>query len=241
MGPAVAGGVVLARLVSPPLSQELGEALRESDNTALELMTKELGLEETGRGTTAAGTAAVRADLAADGLPTAGLVNVDGSGLSRLDRVTCDLLVGALQRSGPEGVLSRDLPVAGESGTLLHEMIGTPAYGRVEAKTGTLLGVKALSGWVLPTVAQLASRPGLAQPVAFSALFNDLAVSDPDPALQVDAVAEEIARFPRAPALASFEPGLGGAGSEQAGQGKGAAAGTVRAAAAVVREGAPTG
>ena len=94
------GATVLAQVVSPPLGAELGEILKESDNTAMELLTKELGLKQRGSGSTAAGLATVRADLAADGFPLAGFVNADGSGLSRSDRVTCALLVAALERAG---------------------------------------------------------------------------------------------------------------------------------------------
>ena len=85
----------------PAPGQILGEVLRESDNTAMELLTKELGLREGGTGSTRAGVAAVRADLAADGLPLGEFVNVDGSGLSPQDRVTCALLAAALERAGP--------------------------------------------------------------------------------------------------------------------------------------------
>ena len=89
-------------------------------------------------GSTAAGTAAVRSDLAADGLPLRGFVIADGSGLSRSDRVTCALLVDLLEKAGPNGLLVKDLPVAGRSGTLAGELNGTAAAGRVYAKTGTL-------------------------------------------------------------------------------------------------------
>ena len=99
-GHGAGGAAVVAEVVSPPLGTELGEMLKESDNTAMELLTKELGLKQRGSGTTAAGLVAVRADLAADGLPLRGFVNADGSGLSRADRVTCSLLVAVLERAG---------------------------------------------------------------------------------------------------------------------------------------------
>ena len=87
-------------------------------------------------------------------------MNADGSGLSRSDRVTCALLVDVLQRAGPDGLLVRDLPVAGRSGTLVDQLKGTVAAGRVHAKTGTLDGVKALSGWALAAAGQGAAQPG---------------------------------------------------------------------------------
>jgi D-alanyl-D-alanine carboxypeptidase/D-alanyl-D-alanine-endopeptidase (penicillin-binding protein 4) len=210
-GTTPAGTTVVADVVSPPLGTELGEILKESDNTAMELLTKELGLKQRGSGTTAAGLAAVRADLAADGFPLRGFVNEDGSGLSRADRVTCSLLVDVLERAGPDGLLVRDLPVAGRSGTLVDELKGTVAAGRVHAKTGTLDGVKALSGWALPAAGQDNGNPGLAAPVVFATVLNALAPTLPDPsdtpAGLTDQVALDIAEYPRAPALSQFEPG----------------------------------
>ena len=206
-GRAPAGAHVLARLVSPPLGEILGEVLRESDNTAMELLTKELGLKERGAGSTAAGLKAVRADLSADGLPLQGFVNLDGSGLSRSDRVTCALLVAALQRAGTKSVLVKDLPVAGRSGTLAADLKGTVAAGRVDAKTGTLEGVKALSGWVQPVKGQSPGNPMLASPVVFSTVLNDVPASVANPGAMTDRVALDIAQYPQAPALALFEPG----------------------------------
>jgi D-alanyl-D-alanine carboxypeptidase/D-alanyl-D-alanine-endopeptidase (penicillin-binding protein 4) len=209
-GTAPAGARLLAQVVSPPLGEILGEVLRESDNTAMELLTKELGFRESGTGSTRAGVAAVRADLAADGLPLGGFVNVDGSGLSPEDRVTCALLMAALERAGPEGLLVRDLPVAGVSGTLAKRLVGTPAAGRVHAKTGTLYGVSALSGWAEAKSGQGGGNPALASPVAFAVVLNDLAPSLPVPHEVpddlTDRAAVQVAAYPSAPALARFEP-----------------------------------
>jgi D-alanyl-D-alanine carboxypeptidase/D-alanyl-D-alanine-endopeptidase (penicillin-binding protein 4) len=215
-GPPEAGGApssglaTLVDLGSPPLSSVLGEVLRESDNTAMELMTKELGLKVSGVGSTAAGTAAVRADLAADGIPTAGLVNHDGSGLSPADRVTCNILLAILERAGADGLLVRDLPVAARSGTLSDELKGTAAAGRVRAKTGTLDHVKALSGWALPRPGQGGGNPALAQPVVFTTVLNGLPLSfaniDETTADLTDAVAVDVAEYPKAPPLVRYEP-----------------------------------
>ena len=52
-----------------------------------------------------------------------------------------------LDRAGPASTLAGALPVAGETGTLADRLKGTPAVGRVKAKTGTLQGVGALAGY----------------------------------------------------------------------------------------------
>ena len=102
-GKAPRGAQLFVNIKSAPLGSVLGEVLRESDNTAMELMTKGLGRRERGVGSTAAGLVAVRKVLAADGLPLHGFVNDDGSGLSTSDRVTCALLVAVLERAAPKG------------------------------------------------------------------------------------------------------------------------------------------
>lgn len=209
-GRAPEGLYQLGELTSPRLGRLLGEVLRESDNTAMELLTKELGLEVYGRGSTAAGTAAVRADLRSDGLAAQGLHNVDGSGLSADDRVTCRLLVAVLERAGPDGLLVRDLPVAARSGTLAGEFSGTAAAGRLRAKTGTLDHVKALSGWVSPLPGQGGGNPRLARPVVFACVLNGLPLvfSAPGvtPETLTQAVGLAVAHYPRVPALARYEP-----------------------------------
>ena len=111
--------------------------LTVSDDTAAELFTKELGYQTAG-GTTAAGVAAIRADLAADGLPVSQLVAYDGSGLDRGDRVTCNLIQADLEHARRRQRGGRGLPIAGQTGTLRDRMRGTPAAGRLRAKTGTL-------------------------------------------------------------------------------------------------------
>ena len=126
---------------------------RDSDNFTAELLLKQLGAEAGTGGTTAAGAAVVRRDLAAAGVPLAGVRIADGSGLSLDDRLTARALVVAARRSpgttpscGPP--FWRALPVAGENGTLEHRMERAPARGVVRAKTGTTNRASALSGYV---------------------------------------------------------------------------------------------
>jgi D-alanyl-D-alanine carboxypeptidase/D-alanyl-D-alanine-endopeptidase (penicillin-binding protein 4) len=75
----------------------------------------------------------------------------DGSGMSRNDRVTPRQLTQLLEhmfdgRWGVEYV--RSLPFAGEPDASLHRRLDDPPYrGNVFAKTGTLEGVSALSGY----------------------------------------------------------------------------------------------
>ena len=123
---------------------------RESDNTAAELILKELGVAKRGEGSTAAGTQAVIDALAEAGLPTAGLRMGDGSGLEVTNQASCALLAAALRLpdGGGSPRLASSLAVAGRTGTLSLRLAGTPLEGKLRAKTGSLNGVSGLVGYV---------------------------------------------------------------------------------------------
>jgi len=148
-GTAPAGGLEVASVSSAPLSELMPELLRESDNTTAELLLKEIAVDAgVVPGTRAAGIAEVRKQLDAWSIPTTGLAMVDGSGLDRGNRVTCRTLSRLLSRFSVDSELVQALAVAGRSGTLASQFKGNPMEGRLSAKTGTLTGVKALTGVV---------------------------------------------------------------------------------------------
>ena len=116
-------------------------------------MLKAIGREVLGKGTSAAGASVVRRDLAIAGVPLAGVRVVDGSGLSRSNRVTARELGDAARRdAGTTRRCGRSCatrsPSPGMTGTLAHRLLYRPAYGRVRAKTGTTDIASALSGYV---------------------------------------------------------------------------------------------
>jgi D-alanyl-D-alanine carboxypeptidase/D-alanyl-D-alanine-endopeptidase (penicillin-binding protein 4) len=161
-GIAVAGTVRLARVEdwlqpiasvsSPTLAAMLRFMDRESDNFTAEMLLKQLGLVELDQGTSAAGASVVTQAMAQAGVPMTGVRIVDGSGLSRLDRLTANALGGLLKVAWADPivrpVLLGALPIAGVSGTLEKRLRQAPARGRVLAKTGTTNQASALSGYV---------------------------------------------------------------------------------------------
>ena len=192
-GTAPAGAVRVAAVQSPPLTTVVGEMLRESDNLAAEMLVKELGYRFGGGGSWAAGTGVVHATLAAAGVPLDGVVQLDGSGLDRQDRVPCQTLAALLAT----GTLEPFFPVAARCGTLVGRMVGQPAAQRVVAKTGSLAGVSALSGAVGP--AALPSQPcppagASAEPVTFSIVFNGLPSTAAGEAVE-DRIADALAAY----------------------------------------------
>jgi D-alanyl-D-alanine carboxypeptidase/D-alanyl-D-alanine-endopeptidase (penicillin-binding protein 4) len=140
----------VARVSSPPLDVLLAHLLRESDNHLADGVFRMLGAT-TGDPTWRGGARAVRAALADVDAAWRGTRLADGSGLSRANRLTADLLVELL-RTMADGPQRRQwlrlLPVTGRSGTVASRLSGTQAVGRVHAKTGTLRDVRALAGTV---------------------------------------------------------------------------------------------
>ncbi|MCW2984490.1 MAG: hypothetical protein JWR63_2060, partial [Conexibacter sp.] len=154
---AVAGGGVaadaqpLATLASPTIGNLIAMTNVPSENFYAEMLAKALGAQYGSGGTTSAGLAVARAQLATFGVHPR---MVDGSGLSRADRTTARQVVRLLQRmDGQDSAATwrASLPVAGRSGTLRTRMRATAAAGRCAAKTGTLIGVSALSGYCTTT------------------------------------------------------------------------------------------
>lgn len=206
-GVTPAGARTLTSLASPPVAAVVGEILRESDDTGAELLVKELGYRFGGQGSTAAGLKVIRADLTADRVPLTGVVLHDGSGLDTGDRLTCATVASLLARGGASGALAQALPVAGKSGTLHARLVGTAAAGRVLAKTGTLFGVSALSGFVRPGADPQTGTLG--QPLVFSMILNGLAQNDAGEATGVtigNQVALTLAGFPTTPSPSALGP-----------------------------------
>jgi D-alanyl-D-alanine carboxypeptidase/D-alanyl-D-alanine-endopeptidase (penicillin-binding protein 4) len=145
------GARVIAEHRSPPLSSLAAVTNRVSHNLFAEALLKTLGRTTAGEGSFAAGAAAVEAFLAAEMPDVRPWVSViDGSGLSRPNRVTTRATVTLLDylwRSDHAGPFVASLPQAGRADGL-RRMYDLPAAGNVRAKTGTISGVSALSGYV---------------------------------------------------------------------------------------------
>ena len=190
---AVVAPSVLATIESQPIETVVQEVLMWSDNTAAEMLLKEVGFRSTNQqGSAESGVAAVKAFAATRS--TAPYDSVDGSGLDRSDQVTCSLLADVLAEEKPGGSLERALPVMGESGTLRRRLRGDAAAGKVRAKTGSLNGVSSLAGF--------ADTAGASRAV-FAFVGNGLASTATGVEIG-NQVAQQLVRFPDAPPLESL-------------------------------------
>ncbi len=191
------GAMAVASVTSPPLPEIVGELLRESDNMTAEVLTKELGQRFGSGGTWAEGTAVIRATVAEAGLPAEGYSAVDGSGLDVSNRLSCSLLMDALDLAGPGGPVASGFAVAGQTGTLASRFKGNAAEGRLRAKTGSLNFVSGLVGFV---------DAADDRKLEFALLANDLPDrTDSGRALQ-ERVGAILAGYPKAPPASALQP-----------------------------------
>lgn len=156
-GVAPAGARQLGSVSSPPVSALVERMLLQSDDDLAEALAHLAGVAAGTGGSFAGGAAASGQALTWLGVDPAGSVIVNGSGISRSDRLDAELVgsvvAGATESAHPElAPLLSGLPVAGVSGTLVGRFDTAQtavARGRVRAKTGTLTGVSGLAGTVL--------------------------------------------------------------------------------------------
>lgn len=136
---------------SQPLEVLLNTCLKNSQNLYAEHFLKTLGAEMYGIGSYTVGAMAVKSVLFRFGCNLDSIYLADGSGLSRENRANAQAFVDllrAVERSPHAQLFHRLLPESGASGTLKNRMRDTAAKGRVLAKTGTLNGVRGLSGYI---------------------------------------------------------------------------------------------
>ncbi len=141
--PRYEGAQPLQAYVSPTLDDIVERINRESDNLYAEQVFRTIG-----GGTVDRAADRVEAFVEKAGADGDELYLADGSGLSRKDMVTPTSLAAVLRvmRTHPSGgAFRRSLPEGGGAGsTLRNRLSGVP----VRAKTGSLLAVRCLAGYV---------------------------------------------------------------------------------------------
>jgi serine-type D-Ala-D-Ala carboxypeptidase/endopeptidase (penicillin-binding protein 4) len=140
---------VSIRHQSPPLREIAATLMKVSQNLYAEVLFHALGKSV---GDKATGADAIALAVPSWGADPGEVVAADGSGLSRYDLTSAAALDALLSRMFTAPAHREPwvaaLPIAGVDGTLERRMRGTPAEGRVHAKTGSIAYVRALSGYV---------------------------------------------------------------------------------------------
>ena len=141
-------GDVVAIHESEPIDSLVRTMLLSSDNQHADLLLMELGRVGAGDGTLSAGADVLTEQLEQMCIPIAGISD-DGSGLSRDNQRSArefQEILRSIRLTETGDQLREQLPVGGVSGTLASRFGGADA-GRVQAKTGTIIGGRALSGY----------------------------------------------------------------------------------------------
>jgi serine-type D-Ala-D-Ala carboxypeptidase/endopeptidase (penicillin-binding protein 4) len=158
-------GREIATIESPPLARLLVETNRESNNLYAEVLLRTLGVNSNGN-FTEFGIKKVVENLTTLGVNPESYNLIDGSGLSRQNLVSPEAIVQTLKgmtQTQNFYIYRASLSTAGVNGTLKQRFLNTLAANNLQAKTGTLTGVSALSGYL--------DIPGF-QTVIFSLIVN---------------------------------------------------------------------
>lgn len=159
--------VVLASYESKPMADDIRVVNKVSQNLHAEILLRLLGRERGTAGTIESGLEVLRGFLTQAGVSADEYVFYDGSGLSRQNLVTPHAIVQLLHFASlqPWGAAYKaSFPVSGVDGSLSDRLMAPRLQGRIFGKTGSLGGVKTLSGY---------ATTDRGETVAFSILSNN--------------------------------------------------------------------
>ena len=167
-GRTITGATPLdARLLAAHVSRQLPELVRDtnkpSDNALARTLFLSLGslqadpvagslaLPQAEESTFARADAAVRGWLREKQIDDTGFVIDNGSGLSRIERISAQQMAQLLQaglRSPWAPEFQSSIPIGAVDGTMRRRLQDSPTAGRARLKTGSLRNVTALAGYV---------------------------------------------------------------------------------------------
>jgi D-alanyl-D-alanine carboxypeptidase/D-alanyl-D-alanine-endopeptidase (penicillin-binding protein 4) len=152
-GTVDAGARLITTGKSPALSEVVRDINKYSNNVMARQLFHTLGAAALGApATMEKGREAVQAWLAERGIPAPGLVLENGSGLSRIERIsarTMGMLLLDAYRSPVMAELMASMPLVAVDGTMKKRLGNADVAGHAHVKTGTLEGARAIAGYVL--------------------------------------------------------------------------------------------
>ncbi|MFT5790090.1 MAG: D-alanyl-D-alanine carboxypeptidase/D-alanyl-D-alanine-endopeptidase (penicillin-binding protein 4), partial [Shewanella sp.] len=146
--------LLVAQHQSAPLTDLIATMLLKSDNLIADSLLKRMGQQIFGlSGTFANGSAAMTQILTQQGVDLSTANIVDGSGLSRYNLLSANQLAQVLaliEKNKHYSYIIDALPIAGMTGTLKyrHGYTHPPLKGQIVAKTGSMLGVANIAGFI---------------------------------------------------------------------------------------------
>ena len=173
----------LAIAFSPPISELIITTNKDSNNLYAELLLRALGdrfAKVVPYESFSGGLMAINQYLESINIPRANVLLADGSGLSRRNLTTPRAIVQLLQNVSSDRNFRKSLAISNVDGTLTNRFKNTAAQGLIQAKTGTLTGAIALSGY---------ASPQNHREVIFSIIINNSNLSSRELQQYIDAIA----------------------------------------------------
>jgi len=183
----------LASYASAPLSDLLITVNKDSSNLYAELMTRAIGEranQTESEDSFDVGLSQISKYLQSVNISADHVLPADGSGLSRQNLTTPRAIAQILHHMVNNRDFRNSLAIAGVNGTLARRFKDSTASGSLQAKTGTLLGTTALSGYATP-----ANYPE----VVFSILINNSNLQKTELQQYSDAIALLLTRLTKCP------------------------------------------
>lgn len=150
---AAPSAILLAEYWGSPIAEVVRHINKYSNNLMTRQLLLTIAAERKGAPATEMGGAeAIQEWLAARRLDFPGLVIENGSGLSRIERISAvqlgSLLLDAYHSPVMPELMS-SLPMLSVDGTLAHRLKDSQTQGSAHIKTGSLEGVRSIAGYVL--------------------------------------------------------------------------------------------
>jgi D-alanyl-D-alanine carboxypeptidase/D-alanyl-D-alanine-endopeptidase (penicillin-binding protein 4) len=138
-------------------SAPLGEQAQDINKWSNNLMARQLlltlaAVDDATLATEQHGAEVIKQQMVKLNMPMGALVVENGSGLSRLERVSAGQLGGMLVRAFHRPVmpeLMASLPILGLDGTVKTRMQASDVQAKAHLKTGSINGVSAIAGYIL--------------------------------------------------------------------------------------------
>jgi D-alanyl-D-alanine carboxypeptidase/D-alanyl-D-alanine-endopeptidase (penicillin-binding protein 4) len=158
---------------SPPLAEVVRDINKFSSNVMARQLYLTIAAETVGApARPAEAFASIKQFLAKKGIPAPELVMENGSGLSRIERISAANLAAVLQAAWKSAVMPElvsSLPVTAADGTMKKRLKGEGVAGQAHVKTGLLNDARTMAGYVLDrhgrryAVVMLVNHPGAPQ------------------------------------------------------------------------------
>lgn len=141
--------VPVCRHVSPTIDEIMRSCMMRSDNQYAEAMLRLVGATYGDKGSTTVGAEQMLSFWRHKHANLKGVKIVDGSGLSRSNRITALFMADMLRIMSKNPYYASFFPLSGLEGTLKHLLAKTPLEGYLALKTGSMRGVQCYAGYKL--------------------------------------------------------------------------------------------